>query len=235
MVAAPVSAFTGRPVRDLPTPPGRDGGAYIRAHVSNGRYASGLGARPRQRPQACADPGGRLQHRAAPAPSDRHPYAPEPAAAGAFVDLPPDRPSDRPLGASDARFGVPMDTDGARRLNCSSPSCLNSRAQRTDFFHGLLGDTRPAASHTSSLNMGHPFRSRLSPRACDSPISNRLQPPGPIPLVPSRAPPHPPCAPLVPLASHPFAGMPYPEEPRGSASAPGSQPGASVHPHPTSD
>ena len=32
-----------------------------------------------------------------------------------------------------------MDTDGARRLNRSSPSCLNSGAQRTDFFHGLLG------------------------------------------------------------------------------------------------
>ena len=31
-----------------------------------------------------------------------------------------------------------MDTDGARRLNRSSPSCLNSGAQRTDFFHGLL-------------------------------------------------------------------------------------------------
>ena len=33
-----------------------------------------------------------------------------------------------------------MDTDGARRLNRSSPSCLNSGAQRTDFFHGLLAD-----------------------------------------------------------------------------------------------
>ena len=31
-----------------------------------------------------------------------------------------------------------MDPDGARRLNPSSPSCLNSGAQRTDFFHGLL-------------------------------------------------------------------------------------------------
>ena len=30
-----------------------------------------------------------------------------------------------------------MDPDGARRLNRSSPSCLNSGAQRTDFFHGL--------------------------------------------------------------------------------------------------
>ena len=34
-----------------------------------------------------------------------------------------------------------MDTDGARRLNRLSPSCLNSGAQRTDFFHGLLGAT----------------------------------------------------------------------------------------------
>ena len=31
-----------------------------------------------------------------------------------------------------------MDPDGARRLNRSSPSCLNSGAQRTDFFHGLV-------------------------------------------------------------------------------------------------
>ena len=37
-------------------------------------------------------------------------------------------------------WGVQIDTDGARRLNCSSPSCLNSRAQRTHFFHGLLGE-----------------------------------------------------------------------------------------------
>ena len=32
-----------------------------------------------------------------------------------------------------------MDTDGARRLNRSSPSCLNRPAQQTDFFHGLIG------------------------------------------------------------------------------------------------
>ena len=65
-------------------------------------------------------------------------YAPEPAGAGSFVDLPPDRPSDRPLGASDGRLGGEIDTDGVRRLNCSSPSRLNRRAQRTNFFHGLL-------------------------------------------------------------------------------------------------
>ena len=71
-------------------------------------------------------------------PPDRRRHAPEPAGAGSFGDLPPDRAFDRPLGASDARLGVQMDTDGARRLNRSSPSCLNSGAQRTDFFHGLI-------------------------------------------------------------------------------------------------
>ena len=41
--------------------------------------------------------------------------------------------------AAGARWwSVLLDTDGARRLNRSSPSCLNSGAQRTDFFHGLL-------------------------------------------------------------------------------------------------
>ncbi len=39
---------------------------------------------------------------------------------------------------TNARLGVQMDTDGVHRLNCSSPSCLNSRTWRTDFFHGLL-------------------------------------------------------------------------------------------------
>ena len=52
-------------------------------------------------------------------------------------------------GASDARLGVQMDTDGARRLNRSSPSCLNSGAQRTDFFHGLL--TLSGSHHDTSL------------------------------------------------------------------------------------
>ena len=80
-------------------------------------------------PQARADPGGRLQHRAAPASPDRRRHAPEPAGAGSFGDLPPDRAFDRPLGASDARLGVQMDTNGARRLNRSSPSCLNRPAQ----------------------------------------------------------------------------------------------------------
>ena len=53
-------------------------------------------------------------------------------------------------GQEDGRdaAGEAMDTDGARRLNRSSPSCLNSGAQRTDFFHGLLSHFRtsgPAA------------------------------------------------------------------------------------------
>ena len=33
-----------------------------------------------------------------------------------------------------------MDAGGAGRLNHSSPSCLNRPAQRTDFFHGLIGE-----------------------------------------------------------------------------------------------
>ena len=61
---------------------------------------------------------------------------------GCFGDFPPDRASDRLLRASEATLGIRMDTDGARRLNRSSPSCLNSGAQRTDFFHGLLGYRR---------------------------------------------------------------------------------------------
>ena len=42
-------------------------------------------------PQARAAPGGRLQHRAAPAPADRRWYAPEPAGAGFVGDLRSDR------------------------------------------------------------------------------------------------------------------------------------------------
>ena len=44
-----------------------------------------------------------------------------------------------PLGASNASLGPQMDTAGARRLNCSSPGGLNSRARR-DFYLGLLDD-----------------------------------------------------------------------------------------------
>ena len=108
------------------------------ARFDRSRKNKGVGAGSRECPQARADPGGRLQHRAAPASPDRRRHAPEPAGAGCFGDLPTGRAFDRPLGASDARLGVQMDTDGARRLNRSSPSCLNSGAQRTDFFHGLV-------------------------------------------------------------------------------------------------
>ena len=55
-----------------------------------------------------------------------------------------------------------MDTGDARWLNCSSPSCLNSGTQRTDFFHGLLGPdgsgTAPAAD-VSSRCASPPLRS----------------------------------------------------------------------------
>ena len=37
-----------------------------------------------------------------------------------------------------------METGGVRRLNRSSPSCLNTPAQRTDFFHGLVGEADSA-------------------------------------------------------------------------------------------
>ena len=65
-------------------------------------------------------------------------HAPEPAGAGSFGHLRTDRLFDRLLGASDGHLGVQMETGGVRRLNRSSPSCLNRPAQRTDFFHGLL-------------------------------------------------------------------------------------------------
>ena len=41
-------------------------------------------------------------------------------------------------------WGFKWTPDGARRLNPSSPSCLNSGTQRTDFFHGLLSGLRTA-------------------------------------------------------------------------------------------
>ena len=40
-----------------------------------------------------------------------------------------------------------MDTDGAHQANRSSPSCLNSGTQRTDFCHGLLGRLRNSHAH----------------------------------------------------------------------------------------
>ena len=77
------------------------------AHMyGDGRYASRLGARPRQCPQARAAPGGRLQHRAAPAPADRRWYAPEPAGAGFVGDLRSDRALAGLLGAPEAGVGA---------------------------------------------------------------------------------------------------------------------------------
>ncbi len=116
----------------------------------------------------------------------RHWYAPEPAGAGSFGDLPPDRASDRPLGPSDARLGVQKDTDGAPRLNRSSQSSLNSRVQRTDFFHGLIGASAPRSSRsTASGNTARdadsagPSAPRRTPRT-DSPRTRRSpHPPGP--------------------------------------------------------
>ena len=43
-----------------------------------------------------------------------------------------------------------METGGVRRLNRSSPSCLNTPAQRTDFFHGLLRRAFSTLSRSSS-------------------------------------------------------------------------------------
>ena len=76
---------------------------------------------------------------------------------------------DRPLGTSDARLGVQMDTDGARRLNRSSPSCLNRPAQQTDFFHGLLTALdKPYGFHVEieidphvDIDRQSPYRRRL--------------------------------------------------------------------------
>ena len=62
-----------------------------------------------------------------------------------------------------------MDPDGARRLNRSSPSCLNSGAQRTDFFHGLLIRVQE--------NWGRPIDCLLLERAIpalDDPVGFRL-------------------------------------------------------------
>ena len=44
------------------------------------------------------------------------------------------------MGRLTSALGVEMETGGVRRLNRSSPSCLNTPAQRTDFFHGLVVD-----------------------------------------------------------------------------------------------
>ena len=46
-----------------------------------------------------------------------------------------------------------MDTDGARRLKRSPPSCLKNRARRTDFFHGLLSEAILGIAQCASLAM----------------------------------------------------------------------------------
>lgn len=56
-----------------------------------------------------------------------------------FGDLQPNRSSNRPLVTSDRRLGARMAPGCVRRLTRSSPSCLNSAVQRTDFSHGLIG------------------------------------------------------------------------------------------------
>ena len=45
-----------------------------------------------------------------------------------------------------------MDTDGAHQANRSSPSCLNSGTQRTDFCHGLLVSSPSSAWRKSALS-----------------------------------------------------------------------------------
>ena len=60
-------------------------------------------------------------------------------------------------------WGVQIDTDGARRLNCSSPSCLNSRAQRTHFFHGLLSED-PTPKCAGTRRIRHFCRRPVPPR-----------------------------------------------------------------------
>ena len=127
------------------------GGGVVACNGAGARWWSGL-SRTCMRRAVCVACGCAVTRMSASACCSRRPPAtsgcscaarpasvrPKPAGAGCFGDLPPDRVFDRPLGASDARLGVQMDPDGARRLNPSSPSCLNSGAQRTDFFHGLL-------------------------------------------------------------------------------------------------
>ena len=77
------------------------------AHMyETGGTASGVGARSRECPQAGADPGGRLQHRATPAPADWRWHAPEPAGAGSIGDLRSDRALAGLLGAPEARVGA---------------------------------------------------------------------------------------------------------------------------------
>ena len=63
---------------------------------------------------------------------------------------------------TEARLGVQMDPDGARRLNRSSLSCLNSGAQQTDFFHGLVSvcscEATPQLGGLSAIRCGAVLR-----------------------------------------------------------------------------
>ena len=45
-----------------------------------------------------------------------------------------------------------MDTDGAHQANRSSPSCLNSGTQRTDFCHGLVGSGGSSGAFAPGLS-----------------------------------------------------------------------------------
>ena len=97
---------------------------------------------------------------------DRHRYAPEPAGAGCFGDLPPDRAFDRPLGASDARLGVQMDTGDARWLNCSSPSCLKQRGSANRLLPqadrgGMLSTSSPSVVGSPTIVASVFLRRRL--------------------------------------------------------------------------
>ena len=102
-----------------------------------------VGARSRECPQA----------RAAPAPPDRHRYAPEPAGAGCFGGLPPDRAFDRPLGASDARLGVP---NGHRRRSLAQ-SLIAKLPEQRNSANRLL----PRAGNQARISQ----RNKLMPRA----------------------------------------------------------------------
>ena len=100
------------------------------AHLyETGGMRRGVGARSRECPQARADPGGRLQHRAAPASPNRRRYAPEPAGAGCFGDLPPDRAFRRRQGRTLAhRIRIARDPGAGAHPNAPWPRYRPSRA-----------------------------------------------------------------------------------------------------------
>ena len=94
------------------------------------------------------------------------------------------------------RLGMQMDTDGARRLNRSSPSCLNSGAQRTDFCHRLLNATRGvtkrlAAPQTAGSTAPRRSNSRTdrSRRHCPEDDTTSPNDPANFPVAPTSASP----------------------------------------------